>query len=269
MVAVLAVRGFDYYTTPLLERARHVDYWRLKPGGSAGLFFGYLGAGMMTLLLLYSLRKRVKPLRRLGSLAKWLDWHIVMGIYGPLFIVLHSSMKVGGIVSVAFWSMLTVALSGIFGRYLYLQIPRSENGHALSLTEIQRAQEALSDSLVERKELSTDHRQALTRLEQEPLPAAGILILVPVQLTLRQLQARRTIRREIHRWGLDKNVEQQVARMAITKARLHARLLLLRQIRKLFHYWHVFHKPFAIIMYLLLVLHVAVAWTMGYGGPFG
>lgn len=40
------------------------------------------------------------------------------------------------------------------------------------------------------------------------------------------------------------------------------------RLRQLFHYWHVFHKPFAFVMYVLMIVHVAVAWMTGYAwGP--
>jgi hypothetical protein len=129
--------GASYYATPLGERARHPQYWTLKPGGTLGLKFGAAGLVMMTVMHLYSARKRVKKLRGLGPLRRWLDGHILMGVLGPLFVVLHSSFKVGGLVSISFWSMVAVALSGIFGRYLYLQIPRTRAGEELSLAEVE------------------------------------------------------------------------------------------------------------------------------------
>jgi hypothetical protein len=33
---------------------------------------------------------------------------------------------------------------------------------------------------------------------------------------------------------------------------------------ELFHYWHVLHKPFALVMYLFMAVHVAVAVMTGY-----
>ena len=33
----------------------------------------------------------------------------------------------------------------------------------------------------------------------------------------------------------------------------------------LFHYWHVIHKPFAVVMYVFMVVHVVVASMTGYG----
>ncbi len=47
------------------------------------------------------------------------------------------------------------------------------------------------------------------------------------------------------------------------------RLRLFHLIRDLFHYWHVFHKPFAFIMILVMIVHVAVALALGYVWKFG
>jgi hypothetical protein len=52
--------------------------------------------------------------------------------------------------------------------------------------------------------------------------------------------------------------------VAREKHALRRRLLLWDQLHELFHYWHVFHKPFAVVMYVFMVLHVAVAIATGY-----
>ena len=99
-VAYFAVGGLSYYLTPLIERPRHSLYWVLKPGGELGHTFGLIGSAMMVVMLAYSLRKRLRIFRRLGPLRIWLDYHILLGVCGPLFVILHSSFKVGGLVSI-------------------------------------------------------------------------------------------------------------------------------------------------------------------------
>ena len=39
----------------------------LKPGGTYGHSFGVIGSALMIVMLLYSVRKRAKPLRRAGA----------------------------------------------------------------------------------------------------------------------------------------------------------------------------------------------------------
>jgi hypothetical protein len=45
---------------------------------------------------------------------------------------------------------------------------------------------------------------------------------------------------------------------------LTRRLHLFHTIRDLFHWWHVFHKPFAVIMIVVMIVHVGVAVALGY-----
>jgi hypothetical protein len=266
---LLALRGAEYYTTAWGLRARHPLYWDLKPGGNHGLLYGYVGTTMMSVLLLYSLRKRVRFLRHLGSLSKWLDWHIFLGVYGPLFIVLHSSLKVGGLVSISFWSMLTVALSGVFGRFLYLQIPRSRSGHALTLGQIEEARESLATALKELAPKAAERLPELDRVAAETVQRERSLIRLALGLPWQSWRLRRTIRRLLATWGLEPALRRRITGLAIAEANLHRRMLLLGRLQRLFHYWHVFHKPFAIIMYCLMVVHIAVAWMTGYRGLLG
>ncbi len=138
-LGLLVAYGWDYYATPLVERPHHELYWELKPGGVLGRTYGIAGASLMSLMMVYSLRKRLRIFRKLGQLRGWLDFHIYCGVMGPLLIVLHSSLKVTGIVALSFWSMVLVAASGVVGRYLYLQIPRRRSGDAMSLAEAEQA----------------------------------------------------------------------------------------------------------------------------------
>jgi len=73
--------------------------------------------------------------------------HIFFGAVGPLFIILHSTFKYNGIVSVSFCSMILVALSGVLGRYLYVQIPKTIRGTELSRKEVEQQITELSDQL--------------------------------------------------------------------------------------------------------------------------
>ena len=259
------VGGASYYLTPLPERARHPLYWTFKPGGSLGLRFGMAGLAMMTLMHAYSARKRLHPLRKLGALRKWLDVHILLGILGPLFVVLHSSFKVGGLVSISFWSMVAVALSGVFGRYLYLQIPRTRAGEELTLAEVEKSDRELGVRL--REEFGADEA-FLERLERAATPdaSAGLLRLLlgivaqDLGLGRRRLAA---VARSLP--GLPPALARELAVLVRQKALLRRRIRLWSALHRLFHHWHVIHRPFAVVMYLFVLVHVAVATATGYG----
>jgi hypothetical protein len=259
-----AVTGASYYLTPITERARHPAYWDRKPGGELGLRFGAAGLAMMTLMHAYSARKRLRPLRGWGPLRNWLSLHILLGVLGPLFVVLHSSFKVGGLVSISFWSMVAVALSGVFGRYLYLQIPRTRAGEELTLAEVERADRELTLRL--REEFGADDA-FLERLAQATHPPAtpgavrAILRLLAEDLAFRRPQLARLARSLP---GLTPHVARELTALLQEKARLRRRIALWDALHRVFHYWHVAHKPFAIVMYLFVIVHVTVAALTGY-----
>ncbi|MCM2270867.1 MAG: hypothetical protein NDJ75_12250 [Thermoanaerobaculia bacterium] len=261
--AVSAWRGFDYYRTPLLERPRHALHWELKPGGTLGVAYGVGGATLMTAMLGYSARKRLPLLRRTGRLGSWLDFHIWCGVTGPLAVVFHSAFKVGGLIAIAFWSMVAVALSGIFGRFLYAQIPRSAAGTELSLDEATRLERDLADRL--RDEIGID-AGASDRLDESP-PAAAPRSLIGALLAL--LAAGGAARRRTRRFvdahpALPRAAARRLGALVRQRELLRRRLALWRRLHELFHYWHVFHKPFAVLMYLFAAIHVGVAWATGY-----
>ncbi len=260
--------GADFYLTPVAQRARHPQFWDLKPGGEIGLRLGVVGLAMMTLMHGYSARKRVRGLRGLGPLRQWLNVHILLGILGPLFVVLHSSFKVGGLISISFWSMVAVALSGVFGRYLYLQIPRTRAGEELSLAEVERADRALSDRL--REEFGAD-APFLARIDALSGPAekSGLLRTL-AGLVLQDLGIRRRAESAVAGSlpALPAHLVAQLGALVRQKALLRRRILLWDALHRAFHHWHVIHKPFAVVMYLFVIVHVVVASLTGYGWPF-
>lgn len=267
VLAYHAARGYSYYRTPLEERPRHEDYWERKPGGSTGRGLGITGSTLMTLMLVYSLRKRVRALRGLGQLRLWLHFHIFCGIVGPLLVILHTSFKVGGLVALSFWSMIVVALSGVMGRYLYQQVPRRRSGDELTLTETRKLNESLGERLSEEFDLAPERLEELETLARgavaERRGALRVLLALPWQSLLLRLRLRR-FTRELG--SAPEGTLRELRRTLVRKVTLERRIVLWNELQRLFYYWHLFHKPFAVIMYVFMVLHIGVAIATGYGG---
>lgn len=253
--------GRSYYLTPVAERARHDQYWVLKPGGSRGVVFGAAGLAMMTVMHVYSARKRLKPLHGLGPLKRWLDFHILLGVFGPLFVVLHSSFKVGGLVAVSFWAMVAVALSGVAGRYLYRQIPRTRAGEALSLAETQATARDLGRRLQEDFGLDAS---VLAPAAEKPRRRGLLRALAHVLWQDLSGAQRRRLRAETEALALPAKDLREVRAVLAQKGALDRRIALWDELHGLFDWWHVVHKPFAIVMYVFVVVHVCVAAATGY-----
>jgi hypothetical protein len=260
----LLAGGADFYRTPVLERAHHDGYWQWKAGGSVGHKLGVTGSSMMVLMLLYSVRKRVGALRRLGALGRWLDIHIFLGIFGPLLVVLHSTFKVQGLVALSFWSMVIVATSGVLGRFLYLQIPRTRAGEERALAELEAEDRDLSAQLRTRFRLDEAQIAQLDSLVAIPTRVGlvgGFVRLVTDDLRLRS--GLRSFAKSCR--PVPATVFKDFERVVRQKAQVRRRILLWDRVHELFHYWHVLHKPFAVVMYVFMLVHVAVALVTGYG----
>jgi hypothetical protein len=268
-VLAMLVTGLPYYTLPVSERPHSSMHAQLKPAGIWGHGLGVIGTAMILLLLLYSVRKRGLMGIRFGRLRRWLDVHIFFGVTGPLLITLHTAMKFKGIVSISYFSMLAVAFSGVFGRYVYMQIPRDARGHALGLEDARERLSEIQKSLVEDYEASP---QSLNAIEEFASPRdtvpdsriRGLLASLRQDFTLKSRA--RKLRRRLARGErpVPKDVIEKVVALAKESSVLQRRVALLDSMSDLLHYWHVFHKPFAYVMLFIMVLHVGVTVAFGY-----
>jgi hypothetical protein len=80
-----------------------------------------------------------------------------------------------------------------------------------------------------------------------------------------------TLARRLQSWlvGFSRGTDEKARKLARNWVLQARRLHLFHLIRDLFHWWHVFHKPFAFIMILIMIVHVAVAVMLGYTWEFG
>ena len=168
--------------------------------------------------------------------------------------------------------MVAVALSGVIGRYLYLQIPRGIRGNELNMQELESIDNKLSFEILNAYEIESD---ALENLQAKILgninPNRNVVSLLLSLLfsdILRFIKKSR-IKKEIKKnIGLPTSQLKEFVKITKNKALIHRRVLLLDKIHKLFHYWHVIHKPFAIIMYLIMIIHVGITVVLGYTWVF-
>jgi hypothetical protein len=259
--------GLSYYLTPIQERPFLDSHARFAPSGQVGLMYGIVGTlFMLAGVLSYSLRRRWKSLQHVGKLKHWLEIHIFLCTLGPFLVLLHSSFRVGNLVAIAFWSMTLVVASGLFGRYLYVRIPKTLNGtfHSLETVEQRRTEtlSALSNRGSLHAMLAADeaHRAQL----EKPRSSFHALVL-SYRWEREQKKREAEIRNSLSRVVEGVPLKKEVVDLALEEAKLRRQIALVQPFRKLFHYWHVFHLPLAIVMFVILTVHVTVATLFGYG----
>ena len=207
-------------------------------------------------------------MQKAGRIGRWLNLHIYLGISGPLFIILHSSLKLNGLVAVSFWSMIAVALSGILGRYLYIQIPRTIEGKEINFDELNNRFKELSSEIQNNYKLSSEEIHeiitlaGLNKAEQSELFTALITIIKSNLLSA--FQTHRLKKYLSQKSNIGHSHIGPLIRLLQEITVLQQRISLWQSIHKLFHYWHVFHKPFAIIMYLIMCIHIIIVVWLGY-----
>ena len=278
LILGLMIYGWDYYTLDSASRPFSPKHPILRPSSSIGIRLGFLGFGMFLAIFLYPLRKRWAWLGRQGSSRHWLDIHVLLGLSAPFIIALHSSFKFHGFAGIAFWIMVAVSLSGIVGRYLYAQIPRSLNTAELSLKELQEMRERLAREMSEQRLLKPADLHALTNLPTaehvEHMFIVNALVYMMVLDAVRALRIAR-LRRHALSFGeqlltlggllptAHTELEQAIG-AAREEAAMAKRVLFLARSKQVFHLWHVVHKPFSYSFAVLALIHVGVVFMMGF-----
>lgn len=102
----------------------------LRPHPPLTYELGWVGAGSMVVMQVYSIRRRVRALRDVGSLRGWLDLHVFLGLHGFVLVAYHSiGITVNAnLAAVNFGLAALVVITGLMGRYLYSVIPRTRAG---------------------------------------------------------------------------------------------------------------------------------------------
>jgi len=266
VTAILAYKGFSYYSTSIEERFSHPDHDQFKPSGIYGHGLGIAGTLLMLVgVTMYIVRKRWKVLTRLGRLKYWLEFHIFLCSLGPVMILFHTAFKFGGIVSIAFWSMVAVVVSGIIGRYIYVQIPRTIEGRALSLGEVHAMKLNLGELLRDTYQLPPETYGAIVSAVNAPdLIYNRNLISGIISKFFDDRRAVSSIRMDLKRKGLPVKEIARLTKLINGEIRLNNRIARLQTMHKLFRYWHVAHLPFALIMLVIVLLHTGITLALGY-----
>ena len=237
-----------------------------------GYSLGIVGGSMMLLLLLYSARKRFAWLRWMGAIPAWFEFHMVLGVVGPILILFHSNFSFGATNSnVALICMLLVAGSGVIGRYIYTRLHARLDGHEDTLEQLKAIGERLR---TQRTSISflPGLLEAIDRVEARLIIAPKGVIRRFLHLFtggLRMALAKWLIRREIER-AADRAMRresaviaqhaQRIAAVALnySERRLEAgrRMAEYRMYARLFSLWHVLHIPLFFMLLIAGFVHV-------------
>jgi hypothetical protein len=256
VLAALSYYGFGYYQTILGERFFHENHSTLKPSGPIGHGLGIFGSLFMIIgVFSYMARKRYRFLSRFGLLKHWLEFHIFLCTLGPILVLFHTSFKFGGIVAISFWSMVAVFLSGIIGRFIYIQIPRTIEGRELSLNEVKGMKSDVGAFIKGTLNLDDEIYKPI---------AEATRIGTGDEQSGKKRKSLRQIRALLKKHNVDQESAKKILKLVKNEISLNRRISRLNTMQNLFKYWHVAHLPFALVMLVIMVIHVMVTIVFGY-----
>jgi hypothetical protein len=266
---ILIINGLGYYPLPVEERFFSLQHESLKPSGNVGHGLGIIGSFMMVAgVSVYMLRKRARIFFNVGYLKHWLEFHIFLCTVGPILVLFHTAFKFGGIVAVSFWSMVIVVLSGFVGRFIYVQIPHTIQGKEIDIKELTDAEEDINKRLF--NEYNIDESFLLYIREESntgkylrlSLFRSFIKIIIDY-FTFRKIISK--IKKNLAAEGIsDRKRIKEITGTLRTRLVLTRRIGMLRTMQKMFRYWHIFHLPFALSMFIIMIIHIAVTVAFGY-----
>jgi len=243
-----------------------------EAGDDTGYWIGVTGGVMMLLLFTYPLRKHFNFARNWGRVKWWFLVHMLLGVGGPVLILLHSTFRVGSLnAAVALYSMVAVAVSGVIGRFIYARVNRGLRAEQSTLKNLQTKAGLQQADARSRLAFAPKVEARLQAFEQTELNAkvgwptyARQVFWLPVQ----QWLAYRACAHELHgilqtmaqhaRWS-DKELRQrQQYSRKLVRQYLNAvtRVAQFTAYERLFSLWHVAHIPFVYLLLISAVVHV-------------
>jgi hypothetical protein len=252
--------------------------WRLsqlglfKAGDDLGYWLGVAGGVMMLLLFSYPLRKHFRFAHGWGRVKWWFLVHMLLGVGGPLLILLHSTFRIGSLnAGVALYSMLIVAASGVIGRFIYARVNRGLRGETTDFKALQTRAGLDQQDVRSRLAFAPAVEKILKEFEQRELSATAgwgthlrRVFWLPVSQWLTYMACVDALRGPLQsladhsKWSDADRVRRNAQARKLVRRYLTAvtRVAQYTAYERLFSLWHIAHIPFVYLLVISAVVHV-------------
>jgi thioredoxin reductase/NAD-dependent dihydropyrimidine dehydrogenase PreA subunit len=257
--------GRNYYWLPPTQRVYSPLHKALKPGGVWGHGIGVVATVVMLSNFLLPLRKHWRRLKGRKSIRHWLTFHVFVGVMSPLVILFHSAFGSNNMVAtLCYSSLVCVVGTGLIGRFLFGLIPVTGD-HYLELTELSGRMEQLRGSLnplLAKIRRPQDVHWLLRTAASAPPEGMGFwratlsspVDAIRVRLSLLACRSLFAARDDYHEFST------MIARLL----RLRRQAAMFRKAKLIMNYWRGFHVVLAVFLVLVIIIHIATAWFLGY-----
>ena len=161
--------------------------------------------------------------------------------------------------------MVAVFVSGIIGRFIYLQIPRSIEGQALSLNEVRSMKSDIAGIIKTSYNLNEESYSIIADSVKKKVEIYHrnpfVRYLHKIRDDRRSLSS---VKKVLKINNMPRREYRKIVTLVKNDIRLNRRIEQLGTMQNLFRYWHVAHLPFALVMLVIMVIHVIVTFIFGY-----
>jgi hypothetical protein len=227
---------------------------------------------MMATLFLYPLRKHFRVLQNFGSLRGWFVAHMVLGICGAVLVLFHSTFQTQSLnATVAYWSLVIVAVSGILGRFVFTGMYVGLEGKKATLREMEAFLGKVSDEARHAFDLVPEVKRSLEEYRADTMAARAftwgkILNFLAIGWQGERLiaKARRQVlpmlRREarLKNWTRGKYVAEKKVFYELIEDYVNAIDMTARYAywENLLAWWQLAHVPLAYVLLITAIVHV-------------
>jgi Fe-S-cluster-containing hydrogenase component 2 len=234
-----------------------------RPGDQLSTYCGLVGTGLMIIAAIYPVFRRMKMFRWMASNTMWFDFHLMAGTVGPMFVALHSVLRLDSWVSAAFWSMVIVVVSGFLGRYLYTQVPELSSGVELEELDhertFQRYRPVLTVPMAEIDRELAEQRAKAQRVAMSPSVLRALWWLIFQDIgRIPRTWARKG---RLAQLQVDRATRNDLARRAARMIVIARRQVVAPKAQLLLHSWKKVHVPFTVLLTAFAVAHIWISWS--------
>lgn len=234
---------------------------RPNGGSAAGYALGTVGALLILWLTLLGVRKRAMTRGR-WSLKAWTSAHVYLGLSLIVIGTLHTGFQLGwNVHTLAYVLMMIVILSGIWGIYMYAQLPKmlSDNRDMMTEAQMLDALRSIDRQLHDAAQpLEQRHADLIQgSLDQDPFGSGVWSRLTGSYADCRTRIAQSEIRRETaYKPNIGDDPLERVDALLTRKESILARVRKHLRIKALLEVWLYVHVPVTFALIAALSAHI-------------
>ena len=230
-----------------------------------GRVMGYIGAVMMFVAALYTLRLNIPGIRRLGNAKTWFDLHIVFGLAGPVFGLLHMDTKIFEmywVTLLVWWPTFFVLVTGLVGRFIYTAIPKVEMTTSRDKQDLDKGIQDVADqwsSMTVSANVMNQFLKAQEKQEEKEQDLDMGLISFAKFLFRSELRRRQGVT-ELEERVLGQLKNQKLKQTALDlmtrRAQVERKTQVIGVARRLLTLWRAYHIGLSLILLVALLVHI-------------